>query len=333
MTKLKAIAEQVIVVTGASSGIGRATAVMAAQRGAKVVVAARNGAALEELAESIRRAGGQALPVVTDVTDAEAVGRLAEATIDAFGRIDTWVNNAGVAIAAGLEHLPEADARRLFDVNFWGTVRGSLAALPHLRRDGGALINLGSMTSDVAAPYMGMYSASKQAIKAYTDALRIELKIDHVPVSVTLIKPAPIATPILEHQRNLLDRQATMPPPFYLPEDVARTILYAAEHPVRDLFVGGSARAGSVLGQVLPGPVDAATALLAPYLFKTREAKSHRSDNLYDISQPTTVRGDSHGRYAHSSIYTRARLNPLRAGSLMAAVGTGAMMLLTRRRV
>ncbi len=241
--KLKPIGAQVVVITGASSGIGRATAIMAAARGATVVIAARNQQALDTLADEIAASGGRAVAIVCDVSDPDPIQHLADETIARCGRIDAWVNNAGVAIAARLEDLPLADARRLFDVNFWGVVNGSLAALPHLEAQGGALINLGSFTSDVAAPYMGMYSASKAAIKGYTDALRIELLMDRRPISVTLIKPAPIATPVLQHQRNLLDHQATMPPPFYRPEDVARTILYAAEHPVRDC--SSAARPGS----------------------------------------------------------------------------------------
>lgn len=318
--ELKPIAEQVIVVTGASSGIGRATAQLAASRGAMVVLAARNAAALETLAEAIVQAGGRAVAIPCDVSDPASIDRLAEQTVARCGRIDTWVNNAGVAIASRLEKLPLQDARRLFDVNFWGVVNGSLAALPHLGRQGGALINLGSFTSDVAGPYMGMYSASKQAIKGYTDALRIELMMDARPVSVTLIKPAPIATPVLQHQRNLLDHQATMPPPFYQPEDVARTILYAAEHPVRDLYVGGAARLGSLFGQMLPSVADAVAALTARQIFKTDKPPTERPDNLYEPGTPATVHGDTHGRFARRSLYTALRTRPrLSAGVALAA--------------
>jgi NAD(P)-dependent dehydrogenase (short-subunit alcohol dehydrogenase family) len=330
MTKLKPLSQQVIVVTGASSGIGRATALMAASRGARVVVAARGGGALGDVVREIEAAGGVASACVTDVAKAAEVDRLAEHAIAVFGRIDTWVNNAGVAIAGRLDAMPEEDARRLFDVNFWGTVHGTRAALPHLKRDGGALINVGSFTSDVAAPFMGMYSASKQAIKGYTDGLRIELKMDGAPVSVTLIKPGPIATPILEHQRNRMDHQATMPPPFYLPEDVAKTILYAAEHAVRDLFVGGAARFGSVLAQALPGLTDAATAMMAPRLFKTGAPPARRPDNLYEPSRNTRVDGDSHGHSPRPSMYTALRTNPLFSTAMV--IGGGALALLATRR-
>lgn len=318
-----------IVITGASSGIGRETALLAASRGATVVLAARGESALNALAAVIECDGGRALAVKCDVSDAAAVLALADRAVAAFGRIDCWVNNAGVAIASWLETLPEAEARRLFDVNFWGVVHGSLAALPYLDRQGGALINLGSFTSDVSAPFMGMYSASKQAIKGYTDALRIEVMMDRRPVSITLIKPAPIATPVLQHQRNLLDRQATMPPPFYRPRDVAETILYAAEHPVRDLFVGGAARFGSVFAQILPGVADFGAALFGRQLFRTAKQPQLRPDNLYASSVPTTVDGDTHGHVSRRSLYTSMRIRPKRS----AAIGLAAVAVLSGYRL
>lgn len=329
--RLKPLREQIVVITGASSGIGRATALLAAKRGAGVVLAARSAEALEALAEEIRAAGGRALAVPCDVTDAAAVLALAERAAGWGGRIDSWVNNAGVAIASPLDELPEAEARRLFDVNFWGTVAGSRAALPYLERDGGALINLGSFVSDVAAPYMGMYAASKHAIKGYTDALRIELMMDRRPVSVTLIKPAPIATPVLQHQRNRLGRQATMPPPFYLPADVATAILYAAEHSVRDLYVGGAARIGSVIGQLLPGLTDLVTARFARRMLTNDLPPADRPDNLFAPSVPTSVEGATHGRRPRRSLYTAARIHP-RAAAGVALAGVAALLLLGKSR-
>lgn len=321
MITLKPIAEQVIVITGASSGIGRATALMAAVRGAAVVVAARGGDGLDTLVAEITAAGGRASACVTDVTDASAVEGLATHAIDTYGRIDTWVNNAGVAIAGKLEDLSDEDARRVFDVNFWGMVHGCKAALPRLKAGGGVLINIGSVTSDVAAPFMGLYSASKQAIKGYTDGLRIELMMERAPVAVTLIKPSPIATPILEHQRNRMDQQATMPPPFYRPDDVAKTILLAAENPERDLYVGGTGMIGSMLGQAFPNVADAAAALLGPRLFKTSQPRDDRPDNFDAAGKKASVNGSTHGHFSHSSIYTAVRVGPLRHVRSAGAIG------------
>jgi len=164
--RLKPLAEQVIVITGASSGFGLATARMAARRGARVVLAARSGPVLDDIAADIRAGGGQVLVVATDVGVRRDLDRLAARTIEHFGRIDTWVNNAGVGIWGVLEEVSEADMRQLFETNFWGVVNGSLVAVPHLEASrGGALINIGSILSDVAAPVQGIYAASKHAMK------------------------------------------------------------------------------------------------------------------------------------------------------------------------
>ena len=323
MIRLKPLADQVIVITGASSGIGRATSLMAAARGAAVVVAARGSDGLNSLVSEIIADGGRASACETDMTDSTAVLRLASHAVATYGTIDTWVNNAGVAIAGKLEDLSDEDARRVFDINFWGMVHGCKAALPQLKARGGVLVNIGSVTSDVAAPFMGLYSASKQAIKGYTDALRIELKMDGAPVAVTLIKPAPIATPILEHQRNRMDRQATMPPPFYQPDDVAKTILLAAENPERDLYVGGTGMIGSMLGRAFPNIADAAAALLGPTMFQTSQTRDDRLDNFDTPGVKASVDGSTHGHSSHSSIYTALRVGPLRHVASVGGIGRG----------
>ena len=193
---LKPLDQQVIVITGASSGIGLCTAESAARQGAKVVLAARSGQTLDEAAQRINASGGQAIAIECDVANRSEVQHLADETVRRFGRIDTWVNNAGVAIYGRLDEVSDADSRRLFDINFWGVVNGSLEALPYLKRYGGALINVGSEVSEAVVPILGMYSASKHAVKGFTDALRIELeRVDKAPVSVTLIQPTAVDTP------------------------------------------------------------------------------------------------------------------------------------------
>jgi NADP-dependent 3-hydroxy acid dehydrogenase YdfG len=161
----KALKDQVIVITGASSGIGLATARMAAKRGARVVMAARNETDLNNAAEEIRANGGRVVAVPTDVSDENAVDRLGEAALLEFGAIDTWVNNAGLSIYGKLSEVPLADKRKMFDINFWGVVHGCRTALKLMRDRGGVLINIGSEVSDVAIPLQGMYSASKHAVK------------------------------------------------------------------------------------------------------------------------------------------------------------------------
>ena len=191
-----------------------------------------------------------------DVADEPALRRVAAEAISRFGRIDTWVNCAGISIYGRLMDVSLEDQRRLFETNFWGVVNGSRIAVQHLQKEGGALINIGSTLSDRAVPLQGIYCASKHAVKAYTDALRMEVEHDGLPISVSLIKPGAIDTPYAEHAKNYLANEPTVPPPVYAPEVVAETILYCAEHPVRDVFAGGGGKMLSFLGNLAPRRTD-----------------------------------------------------------------------------
>jgi short-subunit dehydrogenase len=255
--KLKPLNEQVIVITGASSGIGLATAECAAKQGAKVVLAARSARTLDEIVSRITAAGGQAISVECDVADRDQVAHLARTAVERFGRIDTWVNDAGVAIYGRLDQVSDADNRRLFDTNFWGLVYGSLAALPHLKKQGGALINVGSEVSEAAVPMLGMYVASKHAVKGFTDALRIEVeKVDQAPVAVTLIQPTAVDTPFDEHGKNYMDKEPDLPTPMIDPQQVAEAILAAAVKHTRDTRVGMMAKVNTFVAKNLPGVGD-----------------------------------------------------------------------------
>jgi short-subunit dehydrogenase len=253
---LKPLEDQVIVITGASSGIGLATAEMAASRGAKLVLAARSEGALSEVVARITESGGTAIAVVADVAEPQHLERIAEAARARFGRIDTWVNNAGVAIYGKLTEVPLADSRRLFDINFWGLVNGSLAALPSLRAGGGALINVGSEVSDAVVPLQGMYAASKHAVKGFTDALRLELQLEEAPVSVTLIQPTAVNTPYPQHARNYMEEEPKLPDPQIDPGKVAEAILHAAVHGGRDVTVGAMSAVNTTLAKLVPGLAD-----------------------------------------------------------------------------
>lgn len=253
---LKPLDQQVIVITGPSSGIGLATALMAAAKGASLVLASRSEHVLDELCEQIVIAGHQAIRVVADVGDRADMDRLADAAIARFGRIDTWVNNAGNSIYGRIRDIGEQDNRRLFDTNFWGVVNGSLAALPHLESSGGALINVGSEVSDAVVPLQGMYSASKHAVKGFTDALRVELMADESPVSVTLIQPTAVNTPFPEHARNYMDKEPKLPSPQIDPKEVAAAILDAACNPTRDVRVGAMAKVNVAAYKLTPKLAD-----------------------------------------------------------------------------
>jgi len=321
---LKPVEEQVIIITGASSGIGLCTARMAARRGARLVLAARNAEALRRLASEINESGGGAAYVVADVGNEADIEKIAAEAIDKFGSFDTWVNNAAGSIYGKLEDVPIKDFHRLFETNFWGVVYGSLVASRHLKTSGGAIINVGSTLGDRAIPLQGMYSASKAAVKGFTDALRMELESDHAPISVTLIKPAAIDTPYIEHAPNYLDVEPLNPPPVYSPDTVAETILYCAENPVRDVFVGAAAKAHSMLGAYAPRVADAI--METTFLGQTRTGKPPQPKPLESLYEGRDSRLHERGTYgghvAESSLYTRASLHPLLTGAAL-AIGAG----------
>jgi short-subunit dehydrogenase len=285
----KPLREQVLVITGASSGIGLATARAAAAQGARLVLAARSVAALEQEAAANRAAGGDALAVECDVAVREQVERVAREALTRFGGIDTWINNAGVGMYGRLEQFDDADARRLFDVNFWGVVYGSLAALPHLRASGGTLINVGSEVSEAAVALLGIYAASKHAVKGFTDTLRIELEdVEKGPVRVTLIEPQAVDTPFPQHARNYMDREPRLPPPTIDAEKVAAAILGAAVRPSRVERVGVMAKLDTVLAKVAPAIGDKFAAKQADRQ-QRKEPPRHPEGALHQPSAATVV--------------------------------------------
>lgn len=251
--KHKALDQQVIVITGASSGIGLCTALLAAERGAKVVLLARSSQALDEIVKAINAGGGQAQAVVCDVSDRGAVVRAAGEILSTHGRIDTWVNNAGVAIYGRLDEVSDEDHRRLFEINFWGVVNGSLAALPALRESRGALVNVGSEVSDAVIPLQGMYAASKHAVKGFTDALRVEqVRVEDEDISIVLVQPTATNTPYPQHARNYMDREPKLPTPLIDPHRVAEAILDAAQKGGRDVKVGAMSHINTATSKLLP---------------------------------------------------------------------------------
>ena len=323
----KPLAEQTIVITGASSGIGLATARAAAAQGARVVLASRNEDALKDVMSQIEAEGGKAIHVVADVGQRGDVQRIADVARERFGGFDTWVNNAGHSIYGRLEEVTDEDHRRIFETNFWGAVYGSLIAAKELKQRGGALINVGSVASDSAIPLQGMYSASKHAIKGFTDALRMELEAEEAPVSVTLIKPTSINTPFPQHARNYMPLEPKLPPPVYPPEEVARAILYAATHAKRDIYVGGSAKMMSVMGRTAPGTMSKVSRRMMPKEQQRDEPPRDPEGSLYRPGVDGEVEGDYPGRVMRTSLYTRASLHPAVTGVLLAAAGFAAVAL------
>jgi NAD(P)-dependent dehydrogenase (short-subunit alcohol dehydrogenase family) len=321
--QLKPVREQVIVITGASSGIGLATAKQAAKRGALVVINARAEADLQIVAQEISEIGGQVAYAAGDVADAEAVRTLAQTAVREFGRIDTWVNNAGVTIYGLLEEVSLADARRLFDTNYWGAVQGSLIALEHLKRSGGALINVGSELSETVIPLQGHYNASKHALKGFTETLRIELEKEHAPVSVTLIEPSAINTPYTEHAKNYMDVEPKHQPPVYAPELVANAILHCASHPHRTVRVGGGAKAFAFIEKVAPALGDRSKVATTFEGSRSNEPAHHEDTLFAPRPGAPRVKGNYKGHVMKTSVSTAATLRPLPAFLAAATIGVG----------
>ena len=329
--QLKPLNNQVMVIVGASSGIGLSTARMAAERGARVVLAARSEPALRQLTDEIKAAGGQAVYVVADVgkqADVQAIARTARAT---FGEFDTWVNVVGVGIYGKLEDVPIEDMRALFETNFWGLVYGSLEAVKHLRRTGGALINIGSTVGERTVRLQGIYATTKHAVKGFTDSLRMDLEADGAPVSVTLIKPGAINTPFPRNAKNYMDAEPTLPPPVNAPETVARAILHCAETPTRALYVGAGGKGIAFLGHLVPRLADM---IMESSAFGRQQKKDQpprpREENALDRPSNTLQEdGDYEGHVAKTSLYTQATMHPTRTGA--AALGLAALVLAWRR--
>jgi short-subunit dehydrogenase len=290
--KLKPLEQQVMVITGASSGIGLATAIAAADQGAKVVLAARSAQTLDAIVQDIVAFGGTAVAVAADVSRREDVERIAEIAIERYGRIDTWVNDAAVSIYGRLDEVRDEDSRRLFETNFWGVVYGSLVALPHLKRNGGALINIGSEASEAAIPLQGMYSASKHAVKGFTDSLRVEMQADDAPISITLIQPTAVDTPYPEHAANYLSQEPKLPTPMIEPEKVASAILDAAVDPAHHIKVGAMSKLNTVMSAIMP---RIAERMAKGYMGKQQRDEPPRHELQGSLYKPTED-GRTHGR-------------------------------------
>lgn len=331
--KLKPLAEQVIVITGATSGHGLCTAQMAAGQGARVMLAARDEGALKRVCAEIQAEGGIAEYVVTDVSKEEDVQRLAKETIERFGGFDTWVNNAGIGVYAEVLDLEMEDHRKIFDTNYWGVVYGSTIAARQIkgRSCGGALINVGSINSDMPGPILASYNASKHAVKGFTDSFRIELQMHDEPVSVTLIQPSAIGTPFPQHARNTTGYQARLPAPIYAPEVVARAILDAAQHPRRNVVVGGAGKF-QIFGSVaFPHLFDKIAATMADKLINRERPVAEQAGNLYaPQGADGDVEGRQHGR--HFSVTTAAGRHGWLTLGTVAALGAAGIWALMGNR-
>jgi len=326
--ELKPVEEQVVVLMGASSGIGRDTAKLFAQRGAKVVVSARDEAGLQSLVDEISERGGEATYITADVTDFDQVREVANHAFHTYGRLDTWVQLAAVSLYATFEETTPEEFRQVLDVNLMGQVHGAKAALPYLRREGrGALIHISSIEGIRTLPYQAAYGASKHGVIGFLEALRLELQHEGVPISVTNIMPATINTPFFNKARTKLGVMPKGLPPIYSPRVVAQTIVYAAENPVDDLFAGDAARMMAAMQKFSPR-------LLDKYLLSSgfsgqhtnRPKSEHAPDNLYaPVEGYDRARGDFGKQSVPVSISNELQTNSaLRAGLTGVLVGAAA---------
>jgi short-subunit dehydrogenase len=331
--RLKPLHEQTVVITGGSSGIGLASAKWAAERGAHVILIARNEDGLRQAASDIRAEGGKCDYFIADVGSRDEVRAAVDAIIERHGGFDTWVSNAGVGVYAKLEDLDDADHRRLFDTNYWGVVHCATEALPHLKQRGGALITTGSISSQMPAPVLSSYTASKYAVKGYIDSLRLELMHEDAPVSVTLIQPSGVNTPFGEHSLNLMEGRSKGPRPVYSPDIVARAICRAAEHPTRDMIVGGAGRAMTLLSRLAPNLADQ---IFSAAFFKTALDHDKRPRSVeggfHRAGGKGEVYGDQTKGMRRSSIYTTLRSRPLTSGVGFVMLAAGMAGLLLNRR-
>jgi NAD(P)-dependent dehydrogenase (short-subunit alcohol dehydrogenase family) len=306
----KPLGEQVLVVTGASSGLGRAIARMAGERGAKVVVAARNEEGLNAAVAEIEAAGSEALAVKTDVAERDDVEELVRRSVERFGRIDTFVANAMVTVYAEVAQLEPDELRRVIDVNFFGVAYAYWAALPHLRESRGTFLQVSSALAYRGIPLQAAYCASKAAGRAFLESARVELQKSGDDVAVSLVLPGAINTPQFDRDRQKIGKQPQPVPPIYQPEPFAEAVLRCCEKPVRELPIGWGAQK-LLWGQKLaPRAGDWMLRRMGWKSQHTDEDKPVGSpDNLYD-----TLPGDpgAHGRFdsqaRSSTLWTRLRL-------------------------
>lgn len=317
---LKPIGVQVAVVFGASSGIGRLTALHFAERGAKVCVAARSEEGLKSLVEEIEAAGGDAFYVTADAADFEQVKEVAEKCVERYGRLDTWIHSAAAFLFATVEATEPEEYKRVLEVNLLGQIYGAKVALPHLKKHGGALIHISSVEAIRTAPYQSAYGASKHALNGFLQVLRVELAHENAPVSVTQILPAAINTPIYEKGRNKMPFKMRPVPPIYHPQVVVDAIAYAAENPVRDLVAGGAGLGVVYAERVSPAVADFFSEKVG-FIGQNggeKDSPEQYRDNLFEpISGYDTVEGNFSSEQFKSDPYTYLKTTPAAKNALL----------------
>jgi NAD(P)-dependent dehydrogenase (short-subunit alcohol dehydrogenase family) len=332
--RLKPVDEQVVVVMGASSGIGRETALRFAGRGAKVVVSARSKEGLDSLVEEIRSAGGEAAAVVAEVTDFDQVKAVADRAVEVYGRLDTWVHLAAVSIFAPFEETTPEEFKRVVEIDLLGQAYGAMAALPHIKREGrGALVHVTSVVARRAVPLQSAYCAAKHGVDGFLESLRVELRREGWPIGVTNVMPAAINTPFFDKARTKLGVKPKGFPPMYAPGVVSDAILYAAEKAPRDIVAGGAGK-GMILGQRLsPRLMDA---IMLPGGFGSQQTDEPKPDDAPDalfepVEDQDRAEGDLGSQTLSRSLSTWLDTHPLAKRGLIAGAALGVAAALRSR--
>jgi NAD(P)-dependent dehydrogenase (short-subunit alcohol dehydrogenase family) len=325
---------QNVVITGASAGIGRASAIMFGQRGDNVTLLARGKAGLEAAAADVREAGGQALAVQTDVADAAQVDSAASQAEEAFGPIDVWVNVAFTSVFAPFTEISSEEFRRVTEVSYLGFVHGTQAALARMKpRDHGTIVQVGSALSERSIPLQSAYCGAKHAVNGFTESVRCELMHDHSSVQITVVQMPAVNTPQFSWVRSRLPRHPQPVPPIYEPEVAARGVVWAAGHPGRKQYWVGGSTAATLAAQKFAAPV------LDRYLARTgydsqqtgEQVQPGRPDNLWEpVDNPAGSDHGAHGEFDDRAKGHSAELWLSRHGREVlaaAAAGVGAAVL------
>ena len=321
----RALSQQVVVVTGASSGVGRETALQLAEHGATVVAAARNVEALDSLHAEVRRLGGTATTVPTDVSDWAQVQALAQRAVDEHGRIDTWVNCAAVAVYGTVSDLAVAEIDRVLDVILRGQIYGMKAALSVMEPAGtGTIVNVASALGVRSVPLQSAYCAAKAGIRGFAQSLRMELAHAQLPVAVCTVLPSSINTPLFDHARSRMGVKPKPVPPIYEPSVVASAILAVAQHPQHEVVVGAGGKMLTLVERLAPRLAD--QLLLGPGKTWSKQRTSEADDGVDNLFTASSGTGSAHGDFGSkaksSSLYTEVfELHPQRIRLALAAAG------------
>ncbi|MFN7141865.1 MAG: SDR family oxidoreductase [Limisphaerales bacterium] len=321
------ISDSVIVITGASSGIGRATALKLAKKRATIVLAARSREGLQSAAAECEQLGARTFVVPTDVTSENQVQDLARRTVETYGRIDAWINNAGIAVYSAVEETPSEIFRQVLDTNFFGAVYGSKAVIPYFREQGfGVLINVSSSAGKVGAPFMSAYSASKFALNGFTESIRMELS-DAPGIHVCNVVPGSTDTPFFWHAANYTGRALKPVEPMLKPVAVANAIVSCLARPKREVLVGRLAHLATY-SRVFPRAIT--ERIIAHKTRQEHFVDEPEMPGVGNVFEPTGPYHETSGRWHELFPKRRNWLMPA-AILLVAAVGSAAYLRNGRR--